>query len=178
MQLRCESLPARTIGFRLAITETRLCDGPKLEIQKSFPSCSRLSLFLVAAQEENVFQHFQHAADDYFLNSSDKIRVFFEEGALDKAGNLAVDKHPALNKIGHGMHAVHLRECCLQDDLVAGLHLENPVFKRMSFHPNLQRLVKDLQYEQPKIVQSMYIFKVTAVKLVSAWEPSHRSSKA
>lgn len=95
-------------------------------------------------QPKSVFSTYdenKHAADDYFLNSSDKIRVFFEEGALDKAGNLAVDKHPALNKIGHG------------------LHLENPVFKRMSFHPNLQRLVKDLQYEQPKIVQSMYIFK-------------------
>ncbi|KAK6055162.1 hypothetical protein COOONC_07334 [Cooperia oncophora] len=84
----------------------------------------------------------KHAADDYFLNSSDKIRVFFEEGALDKEGNLLTEKHKAFNKIGHG------------------LHLKNPVFKRMSFHPKIKQLVKEIHYEEPKIVQSMYIFKV------------------
>uniref|UniRef100_A0A7I4YM23 Phytanoyl-CoA dioxygenase n=1 Tax=Haemonchus contortus TaxID=6289 RepID=A0A7I4YM23_HAECO len=83
----------------------------------------------------------KHLVDDYFLNSSDKIRVFFEEGALDKDGKLVTEKHEAFNKIGHG------------------LHLENPVFKRMSFHPKIKQLVKEIHYEDPKIVQSMYIFK-------------------
>ncbi|KAK5978485.1 Phytanoyl-CoA dioxygenase domain-containing protein 1 [Trichostrongylus colubriformis] len=89
----------------------------------------------------STYDEDKHAADDYFLNSSDKIRVFFEEGALDKDGNLLTEKHKAFNKIGHG------------------LHLKNSVFKRMSFHPEIKRLVKDLHFEEPKIVQSMYIFK-------------------
>uniref|UniRef100_A0A158PBT5 Phytanoyl-CoA dioxygenase domain-containing protein 1 n=1 Tax=Angiostrongylus cantonensis TaxID=6313 RepID=A0A158PBT5_ANGCA len=95
-------------------------------------------------QPRSVFMTYdenKHAADDYFLNSSDKIRVFFEEGALDTDGNLIVEKHRALNKIGHGLHVC------------------NPVFKRMTFHHKLKQLFKDLQYNEPKVVQSMYIFK-------------------
>ncbi|CAJ0601676.1 unnamed protein product [Cylicocyclus nassatus] len=89
----------------------------------------------------STYDEDKHAADDYFLNSSDKIRVFFEEGAFNKDGELVVDKHRALNKIGHG------------------LHVKNEVFKRMSFHPKIKQLFKEIKYEEPKIVQSMYIFK-------------------
>ncbi|WKY05818.1 hypothetical protein Q1695_006209 [Nippostrongylus brasiliensis] len=89
----------------------------------------------------STYDEDKHTVDDYFLNSSDKIRVFFEEGALDKDGNLVVDKQRALNKIGHG------------------LHLKNPVFKRMSFHDKMKQVIRGINYEEPKIVQSMYIFK-------------------
>ena len=46
---------------------------------------------------------FQHASDTYFLESVDKIRFFYEEDAFDKEGNLQVEKHRALNKVGHGL---------------------------------------------------------------------------
>jgi phytanoyl-CoA hydroxylase len=36
------------------------------------------------------------------MESADKIRFFYEEGAFDKSGELVVDKHHALNKVGHG----------------------------------------------------------------------------
>ncbi len=45
--------------------------------------------------------------DDYFLNSGDKIRFFFEEGAFDTAGRLAVPIDRAMNKIGHALHVLN-----------------------------------------------------------------------
>ncbi|CAI4227158.1 unnamed protein product [Auanema sp. JU1783] len=83
----------------------------------------------------------KHASDEYFLNSSDKIRIFFEEGALDEDGKLVVDKQKALNKIGHGLHFL------------------NPVFREITFHPKIKSLFEKLKFEQPAVVQSMYIFK-------------------
>lgn len=37
--------------------------------------------------------------EEYFLNSSDKVRYFFEDGALDENGNLLVEATKALNKV-------------------------------------------------------------------------------
>lgn len=38
--------------------------------------------------------------DNYFIESGDKIRYFFEAGALGKDGELLVDPLNALNKVG------------------------------------------------------------------------------
>src|SRR6185503_42933 len=42
--------------------------------------------------------------DDYFLDSGDQIRFFFEEGAFDAAGELVQPKERSINKIGHALH--------------------------------------------------------------------------
>ncbi|ETN83122.1 Phytanoyl-CoA dioxygenase [Necator americanus] len=44
----------------------------------------------------------RHPKSVFSTYDEDKIRVFFEEGAFDGDGKLAVERHKALNKIGHG----------------------------------------------------------------------------
>lgn len=79
--------------------------------------------------------------DTYFIESGDKIRFFLEENAFDEAGQLKQSKENSLNKIGHAMH-----------DL-------DPVFDDFSRSPKLARLVEGLEFADPVIIQSMYIFK-------------------
>lgn len=92
-------------------------------------------------------------ADDYFLGSGDTIRYFLEAEALSPAGarsptgtrpEAAADpgepRH-GLNKIGHALH-----------DL-------DPVFSRFSRQPALAQLVSELGVVEPRLIQSMYIFK-------------------
>ena len=79
--------------------------------------------------------------DTYFIESGDKIRFFLEDGAFDESGHLRQSKEESLNKIGHAMH-----------DL-------DPVFDRFSRSPELARVADSLGFEDPAIIQSMYIFK-------------------
>ena len=79
--------------------------------------------------------------DDYFLDSGDKIRCFFEENAFFPDGSLRQSKESSINKIGHALH-----------DL-------DPVFDSFSRTAELKRLSADLRIEKPLLLQSMYIFK-------------------
>jgi phytanoyl-CoA hydroxylase len=80
-------------------------------------------------------------SDDYFLDSGDKLRFFFEEGAFAPDGGLRYDKELSINKIGHALH-----------DL-------DPVFDAFSRRPELAAICADLGYAEPLLLQSMYIFK-------------------
>jgi phytanoyl-CoA hydroxylase len=80
-------------------------------------------------------------SDEYFLTSGDTTRFFFEEEAFDEDGELRQAKALSINKLGHAMH-----------DL-------DPVFEAFSHTPALAELCTDLGYQDPAILQSMYIFK-------------------
>jgi len=80
-------------------------------------------------------------SDDYFLDSGDKVRFFFEEDAFAPDGGLRYAKERSINKIGHALH-----------DL-------DPVFDKFSRKPELAAICADLGYRRPLLLQSMYIFK-------------------
>ena len=80
-------------------------------------------------------------SDDYFLESGDKIRFFFEENAFNSDRTLRQSKEQSINKIGHALH-----------DL-------DPVFDRFSRTKEIEQLVRELGIEDPLLLQSMYIFK-------------------
>jgi phytanoyl-CoA hydroxylase len=78
---------------------------------------------------------------DHFLRSGDQIRYFLEPEAFGPDGTLSVSPEVALNKIGHAMH-----------DL-------DRVFARFSRTPALANVARALGFEDPRILQSMVIFK-------------------
>ncbi len=81
-----------------------------------------------------------HAQDEWFLTSGDQIRWFFEDGAIVD-GELTRPLGRAVNKLGHAMH-----------DL-------DPAFEAFSRTPELAEVAADIGFEDPLLLQSMYIFK-------------------
>ena len=80
-------------------------------------------------------------SDDYFLESGDKIRFFFEEHAFLPEGSLRQTKEQSINKIGHALR-----------DL-------DPIFDQFSRTPEIKTLVSELGISELLLLQSMYIFK-------------------
>ena len=66
-----------------------------------------------------------HGDDSWFLESGDKIRWFFEDGAIDD-GTLTRPLPLAVNKLGHAMHDLH------------------PVFESFSYSRVVQTICKEI----------------------------------
>ena len=103
------------------------------ELVRNFDPAGVVSIFSTREQTRT--------SDDYFLESGDKIRFFFEENAFNPDGTLRQSKEQSINKIGHAMH-----------DL-------DPVFDRFSRTEAIRNLVSALGIDNPLLLQSMYIFK-------------------
>jgi phytanoyl-CoA hydroxylase len=103
------------------------------ELVREFDPAGLVSIFTTQEQSR--------VADEYFLNSGDKIRFFFEENAFLPDGRLKPTKEQSINKIGHALH-----------DL-------DPLFNRFSRSPQVRELIERLDIQQPLLLQSMYIFK-------------------
>lgn len=103
------------------------------ELVQEFDPAGLVSIFTTREQSR--------IADEYFMNSGDKIRFFFEENAFLPDGTLKQTKAQSINKIGHALH-----------DL-------DPVFDRFSRAEKIAGLAKAIGFDKPRLVQSMYIFK-------------------
>ena len=103
------------------------------ELVRDFDPQGIISIF--STQEQT------RTSDDYFLESGDKIRFFFEENAFNADGTLGQSKERSINKIGHALH-----------DL-------DPVFDEFSRRAEIKELARDLAFNDPLLLQSMYIFK-------------------
>lgn len=81
------------------------------------------------------------SVDDWFLDSDNTVRCFFEEEAFDAQGRLTRPLPQAINKIGHALHEL------------------DPVFGAFSHGPELAALAADLDLQQPQVWQSQLICK-------------------
>ncbi|XP_036213417.2 uncharacterized protein Phyhd1 isoform X3 [Bactrocera oleae] len=104
------------------------------------------ALCLDAPQENRkvfstVNQKDAHSKETYFLDSGDKVRFFFEEGAFGENGELLVDPMIALNKVGHYLHVQH------------------PIFNKITFSNRVKEVCWQLNFNKPAVCQSMYIYK-------------------
>ncbi|XP_020291155.1 phytanoyl-CoA dioxygenase isoform X2 [Pseudomyrmex gracilis] len=93
--------------------------------------------------ERKIFNtiELQQNKDQYFLDSANKISVFFETEALEEDGKLKVHPRVSLNKIGHALHWLH------------------PTFKKYTFDERIKEAAYQLDYQEPVVCQSMYIYK-------------------
>ncbi|KAK9461203.1 uncharacterized protein V1516DRAFT_343372 [Lipomyces oligophaga] len=96
-----------------------------------------------------------HIGDTYFLESSDKVRFFFEQGAFDPQGNLVRPKSKAINKIGHALHN-------LNDD-----------FKAVTVNDRNRSIAQSIGFRDPLVLQSMIICKQPEI---GGQVPSHQDS--
>ncbi|GAA6062272.1 hypothetical protein JCM10212_000932 [Sporobolomyces blumeae] len=84
----------------------------------------------------------KHIGDQYFLESGDKVRFFFEPAAIGHDGKLNRPKEKSVNKIGHGL--------ATNDD----------EFRRFTFSDDLKSLATSLGFHKdPRVLQSMIICK-------------------
>ncbi|WP_428332110.1 phytanoyl-CoA dioxygenase family protein [Novosphingobium sp.] len=101
---------------------------------------------LSEAEAEAAEQNAKEAAPTkpqlhYFLESAVARGFLFEEGAFNEAGERIKAKELAINKLGHA------------------LHLDAPPFRDFTHTDTMARIIADLGFKDPVVLQSMLIFK-------------------
>ena len=52
-----------------------------------------------------------------------------------------------------------MNRCCSLNKIGHALHYLEPNFKKVTFSEKMKAVARDLQFEDPNVVQGMYIFK-------------------
>ena len=116
--------------------EPRRCDALRARMAELMAGFDPAGVRTIFATDDH-----SHAQDDWFLDSGDKIRFFFEPGSFDASGALRQPLELSLNKVGHALH-----------DL-------DPVFDTFSRDTRLAGVARAIGLIEPLLLQSMYIFK-------------------
>ena len=103
--------------------------------------------------EAAVFSSIDRArlSEQALVDSAAEVRCFFEQDAFDAAGRHVVPKAHAINKIGHALHD------------------RDPVFARFSRDPRLAALAHEIGIGEPRLIQSMLIFKQPRIGSEVVW---------
>ena len=123
-------------GFKPAAERDALVQRAR-EIVDAFDPSAAAGVFSTVRPER--------LADEALLASADQVHCFFEEEAFDAGGALKQPKALSINKIGHAMH-----------DL-------DPVFGSFSRDPRLAAIAADIGMAEPRLWQSMVIFKQPSI---------------
>ncbi|KAK4706096.1 phytanoyl-CoA hydroxylase, partial [Phenoliferia sp. Uapishka_3] len=116
-------------------TAGKLLDRAKILLNEFSLDGHPMTVFATSAEK-------RHVGDQYFLESGDKIRFFFEGDAFTD-GKLNRPKELAVNKIGHALHEL------------------DPAFRTFTLeNPDIKNLVRELDlHRDPRVIQSMVICK-------------------
>lgn len=116
----------------------------KDQTKRLFERChALLDEFSVKDHPKSIFKtkDKDHIGDQYFFESSDKVSFFFDVDAFHENGELRFPKDKAINKIGHG------------------LHMKDEEFHSITFGDKTKSIARSLDFEDPRVLQSMCIFK-------------------
>jgi ectoine hydroxylase-related dioxygenase (phytanoyl-CoA dioxygenase family) len=104
--------------------------------------CRDMPISVFSAREKDDCEKVLEDRDNYFLDSADKIRGFYEEGAVVDGKVIIEEREKALNKIGHALHKYE------------------DAFRQVSFSAKVKEVIERLTtMKRPTIMQSMVIFK-------------------
>jgi phytanoyl-CoA hydroxylase len=114
--------------------------GPKVDPRSAYDALSKRSGFL---------------SEEYFFESTNAVRLFFEKSAVAPDGKLLVQSTRAIVKIGHALHDY------------------DPVFLKYSHSRRMHEIARVLGYKKPLIGQSRYFFRRSEIKMEI---PPHQDS--